>query len=404
MKNKKPLQIILSTTIFLVGLFLAIITSITVLFPALVIRTFGGLVDYSSINVFETGFLAPYWLVINATFSIMMVLYIKNKFPHTLRKFFSFITNFEVSAKIALIVIAVIVGIYASLSFHEIFEDEIYVDYRNNAKQTIENWQPSDITKSFTYHVRLFLYYVSASIFGNYKVVPFLSSISLLVLVYYITKELTKKRFAGLVAFCLVLQSGTFLIYDTSITYDSCWVLFYLLSLYMILKSWALSPVSFILSILSKHISVIFIPMSFFVIYAMDLSRKNKILLIITYLCIIIGGFVATNGFATKTIQTSFDWHDFWMAMSGISYQMRYDGLILVLLLPVSLSLLILTKKNRKNAQVAMVLISDALLSQPMLAALTVNSSEPYRFMPLVIFFAISFGILFSKPKVDVPV
>jgi hypothetical protein len=249
--------------------------------------------------------------------------------------------------------------------------------------------------------VRLFLHFASSGIFGNYKVGPLLSSISVLVLTYCITKEITKKRFAGLVAFVLVLQSGTFLIYDTSIIYDSYWVSFYLLSLYVIFKKWPVSPIAFVLSLLCKHLSVVFAPMTLFVAYNSDLARKSKILLTAAYAGILGVGFFITNGFTTQSIQTTSDWHDFWMALSGISYQMRYDVLILVFLLPVILALFVAAKRNIVHAKSAMILMLGSLLSQPILSAFTVNSSEPYRFLPFVVFFAISCGVLFSKTRSD---
>jgi hypothetical protein len=293
----------------------------------------------------------------------------------------------------------VLIGTYFSLSFHEIYEEEPYEDYRLGGKHTIESWKPSDVTERFTYHVRLFLDFTSFTIFGNYKVVPFLASISLLILTYYTVKEFTKKRFSGIVALVLVLQSGTFLIYDTSITYDNYWVLFYLLSLYVVSKAWVLSPISFVLSLLSKHLSIVFIPMTIFFTYRSSITRKNKILITITHLGIVIIGFIITRGFTTDSIRTLFDWHDLWMALNSVSYQMRYDWLIMTFLLPVLVALFFAIRKRIKYAQATMVLILGTLLSQPVLAALTVNSSEPYRFMPFVVFFAISCGVLFSKDR-----
>jgi 4-amino-4-deoxy-L-arabinose transferase-like glycosyltransferase len=240
------------------------------------------------------------------------------------------------------------------------------------------------------------------NLFGNYKVVPFIASISLLILTYYITKELTKKRFAGIVALVLVLQSGTFFIYDTSITYDNYWIMFYLLSLYMIFKAWPFSHISFILSIFSKLLSILFVPMTIFLTLHAEIRKKTKILIISSYIGMITVGFFVTKGLDIDRILTALDWHDFWMALSGISYQMRYDGLILVLLLQVIVWSFYVAKKGIKSAQTAMVLILGSLLSQPLLAALTINSSEPYRFIPLVVFFAIASGVLLSKPKQNV--
>jgi hypothetical protein len=395
---KKQFQII-TFVIFLLTLSISIIATISVLFPALIIRTFGELTDYSGINPFETGVWANYWIITNMVFLGLFLIYKRKYLSNKTNKLFNFILKFEISPRIAFCVITIILCIYVVLSAHELFEEEIWDDYKLGHKEVIENWRIDDITKSYQYHVKFFLHYMSMKLFGNYKVIPFLSSISLLILVYYVTKEFTRKRFAGIVSLVIVLQSGTFLVYDTSITYDNYWVLFYLLSLYLINKAWPLSPVSFILSVLSKPLSVIFLPMTIFVTYNSNISRKNKIFVMASYLGMGITGSFLTNGFEIKSILTSFAWHDFWMAFSGISYQIRYDGLILVLLLPLTIALYYKARNGLKYANSIMVLIFGSISSQPILAAITIDSSEPYRFMPFVVFFAIGVGALLSKPK-----
>lgn len=387
--------------IFPSSVFIASIATTSVLFPALVIRISGGLDDYSDTNPFETGIWTYPWIATNIVIVVIAILYRKNKFPQFTR-LHSFVSNFETSTKITFIVIAILIGAYVLLSFHEMFEEEIYEDYKRGGKEAIESWQPSDVTKGSSYHVRYFLDFISNNLFGNYKAVPFMASISLLILTYYVTKELTKKRFAGIVALVLVLQSGTFLIYDTSITYDNYWIVFYLLSLYLIFKLWPLSHVSFILSLFSKLLSILFVPMTIFLTLNADIGKKTKIFTTSSYIGMIVIGVFVTRGLDIDRILTAFDWHDFWMALSGISYQMRYDGLVLIFLLQIVVWSFYVAKKGIKSAQTTMVLILGSILSQPLLAALTINSSEPYRFISLVVFFAIASGVLFSKPKQDV--
>lgn len=108
----------------------------------------------------------------------------------------------------------------------------------------------------------------SLNILGNIRIVPFIESIAVLVLTYFITKEITQKRFAGLVAMVIVLQSSLFLKYDTDYAYTNAWTLFFVLSLYLIQKrQWHFSIVSYVLSILSKELTVLFLPMTFSFIY-----------------------------------------------------------------------------------------------------------------------------------------
>jgi len=278
----------------------------------------------------------------------------------------------------------------------ELSTEEKWVDYTAKMKPTLEKWNISNLTqgpREFTY----FLVYVSNTIFYNYKIIPFISSISLLVLTFLITMEITKKRFAGIVSTVIVLQSGTFLIFDTSVVYSSFWVSFYLLSLYTMIKVWAISPISFILSMLSKSITALFVPMSLFFIYRNNISRKKKILLASSYCAIIIIGLIVSTSSSLIPEPLSFRPHDFWKAFNAISFQMRWDGLVLMFLLPLTFGLFIASRKKILHSDSIMVLITGMILVQPITAAFTPPSSEPYRFLPLVVFFAIGVGTLLSS-------
>jgi len=141
-------------------------------------------------------------------------------------------------------------------------------------------------------------------IFENDKVIPFLASIALLIVTYAFTTEIAKKRFAGIVAMVIVLQSGIFLIYDKSVTYPNFWILFYVLSLYLIIKKIPLSPIAYIASLLTKIFTIIFLPMTLFFIFRTNFTRKKKIRIILFYgiLLISIWGFGEFSGGAQVDI------------------------------------------------------------------------------------------------------
>lgn len=386
-----------SLAIFLAALVVVLLALTTVLFPALVLRTFGGIEDYSGINPFEMGIwtypvLSTYFVIFGTA-----ILYFKNRIPQPVIKSIRFILNFEVRRGVTFLVIIILLGLYIIFTAPELSTKEPWPDYYNVVKPILEKWTIADVAKGFDFHVRYFLITTSLNIFGNYKVIPFIASIALLVLTYFITTTITKKRFAGIVSILIVLQSGTFLTYDTSTTYDNFWTLFYLLSLYTVYKKWPFSPISFILSLFSKPITSIFLPMTLFFMYRTSMPKQKKILLTISYGIVIIIGAAAIIGGSNIGASTSpFDSHDFWMAFNAISYQLRYDGLVLVFLLPLTVGLFIL-RKEIAHADSIMVLIMGILLSQPVTAAFTNQSSEPYRFMPLIIFFAIGVGMIFAK-------
>ena len=134
----------------------------------------------------------------------------------------------------------------------EIRLNEAIRDNRFTFEDTI-NGNPN--YSSIEPHVKYSLLIISEKIFGDFRVIAFIASIGLLIVTFFITKEITKKRFPGILAMLLVLQSNIFLSYDTSAAYSNFWILFYLLSLYLVLKKWQFSHISFVLALFSKLLS-----------------------------------------------------------------------------------------------------------------------------------------------------
>jgi len=259
-KNVKPV----SFAIFVSTLIVVLIALTTVVFPALVLRTMGGTEDYIGINPFEVGVWAYPVLITNVIVFGFAVLYWKNKIPQKIKNSLEFIFNFEVSKEIAILAIIVILGFYILFTVPELFVEEWWPDYHTFIDPGLDDWGIDAVSKGFGIHVKNFLLSSSNNIFGKYQIIPFIASIALLILTYVITTNITRKRFAGIVSMIVLLQSGIFLTFDTSAVYSNFWVLFYLLSLYMIIKKWYFSAPVFILSLMSKSISAIFFPMTFF--------------------------------------------------------------------------------------------------------------------------------------------
>jgi len=246
--------------------------------------------------------------------------------------------------------------------------------------------------------VKSFLLYSSTIVFQNVRAIPFIASISLLLLTYFFTVKISKKRFAGIVAMVVLLQSFSFMRYDTLASYSNFWTLFYLLSLYLIYNKWHFSPLSYFLSIFCKPLTTIFFPMTLFFIYNTGLTKTKKFRLTILYLVtfgILIGILVGLGFFAGA--QYTFDFEDFWSGFTTWSFQLRFDYLILAFLLPLTCGLFLVSRKGVLEADSILVLIMGTLLSAPLLDAITVANIQPYRFVPFIVFFAIGVGTLLSK-------
>jgi len=392
---------LVSKVIFLITLGVVLITLTSVIFPALIMEFTNEIKYPVDINPFELGIWAIPVLTINLLLLVLIILYQKKLFPDTITKFSRFIFHFEVSAKTATLVIMILIGIYISFSIDELSQRDPWEDF-GRIKPTLENWSYQDIANVDDHSMVYLLSKISMDVFGNYRIVPFIASIALLILTYFITTEISQKRFAGIVSVIIVLQSGNFLTYDTTITYPNFWILFYLLSLYTIYKRGIFSPITYALSTISKPFTVFFIPMSLFFIFRANIERNKKIRIIIYYGIVVILGASLLLIIDYSFISIKFDSHEFVSGFTTISSQFRFDGLILVFLLPLTVGLYITSTKGIKQADSILVLILGMLLLAPIISGFTTYTNGPYRFIPLVIFFAIGVGTLLSKSEITI--
>jgi len=394
----------LTWAIFFGTLGAAVISLIPAVFPALLLRTFGGLEDFAGVNPFDIGIWAYPVLISNFIIFGLAFLYIKKRLPIPISKSIKFVFNFEVSKTVAFFVIVILLGLYVSLTVGELFNDHYQADFKEHFEEYFEVF---DVTKfdvtPIGNHILFFLVTSSMEIFDNYKVIPLIASIALLVLTYLFTFELTKKRFAGIVSMVIVLQSNLFLMYDTSVTYPNFWILFYLLSLYLIIKKWSLSPISYLAALFSKPLSAAFLPMTLFFIYRADIPKQKKVKSVIFYAIILIAVATFITTVETRNLENFdvnlgvFSVHDFWDGFGSLYASLRFDGLVLLFLLPLAFGLFHAARKRIVHADSIMFLIFGMLLSSPLIYGLSNFIIVPYRLIPLIVFFAIGVGLLLSR-------
>jgi len=392
--NKK--NHLISWLVFLPTLIIVLFTLILGMFPALII-TFSDKVRFPvEINALEPGSWMFPILISSAIIFTIIILYQKNKLPHMLNSLFKFILNFEVSKRISIILVGILIGSYTILTVGELYTKEPWEDFKG-VGAALQNWSLDDLTfngKAIPY----FFGYLSMELFGSYRVAPFIASIVCLCLTYLITVQISKKRFAGIVALAVVLQSGNFLIYDTTITYPILWIMFYLLSIYFIFKSWPFSSISFIPAVFSHFLSVGLFPLSILIVAVLDLPKRKKILLLSSYFALIVVGLILI--FMQIIPFNSISTFDLSKIISGFSIilsQFRYDGVIVVFLLPLVVCLFLISKKGISNANAPLILIGGIILMIALVPVLTTMGNTPYRMLPLVFFFAIGVGTLLSK-------
>ena len=398
---------VVSYAVFVCAIVVVLLTLTTVIFPALFSSSFG---MYSeNLNAFELGHQSTFLIVSNIVIFAFGIAYYKKKIPSSLSDVIEKIRTFEIPKKAAIIILLIILGVYIGLSSPELLMDESeeWADYDAVLLPGLELWPfgESDnvyIQEQNDRYVRMFLLDVSLDIFQNVKLLPFIASILVVVFTYLLTVQFCQKRFAGIIAVIVLLQSYTFLKYDTVAVYENFWVLFFLISLYAIQKKWFLSPIFYILTFFTKAYAAPFFLMTLFTTYRSQIPRRTKIAILISYIISVVVAVVLVSlADSVYGNVIEIDESKFILGFQSISAQLRFDLFIIMTLLPVTVGLLFLSKNNLKHADSILFLIFGTIIASPLLVTFTYHYEIlPYRFVPLLVFFAIGVGMFFSKKLV----
>ena len=394
---------ILTNIVFLFTLGIILLSLVSIIFPALIISLTS--VHESALDPFEIGPLTFPLLVSSLVLLGFGLAYYKKWLPSTVSKPIEYFLNFEISRRITFLVAIVMLSIYIGLTVGELSlnEEEQWPDYEV-LKEGLKIWPSGEsenvyIQEQNDRYVRMFLLSASQDILQNIKILPFVASILLVIVTYFITFQISGKRFAGIIAMAVLLQSYTFLKYDTIAVYENFWVLFYILSLYTVYKRWYMSPISYILSFFTKAFAAFFFPLSLFFIYRANIAKRRKIIIVISYGIILgISAVILLVDDAIYGDVLHVDFTEFWIGFTAWSYQMRFDFLIILSILPLAVGLFFVSRRGIKEADAVLVLILGSLLTGPVLASLTdFYYILPYRYVPLIVFFSMGVGIFLSR-------
>ena len=390
--------------IFSLGIFVVLFSLISVVFPGLIISV----VDVNPFGEpFEIGAMGIPLLIVNVIVFSLIILGLKHRLPNTFTNIIQKILSFDLSRKNSFMFFLIILAIYIATSANELSTYELsqYGDFMI-VESALEIWPEQEsenkyVAEQLDRHVRMVLLVISEEVFHNVKIIPYLASIFLLITTYFLTIKLTEKNFTGLIAVVFILQSSTFYLYDTIAVYENFWVLFYVFSIYLIFKKPKFSSIFFILSIFSKAIIVLWLPVSILITLLSDIPKNKKIFVITTHIIVIIISLIIFQ-YSDSIYQNVIDIEpsEFWVGFTTLAFNLRFDVLLLLLLLPVSAGLFLKARKGDKNSISLIVLICGTILVTPVLEMITnYYFVYPYRYVPLVVFFAIGLSSLFSKIK-----
>ena len=390
--------------IFIATIIVIFLIYIPIVFPALFSSLVGSYSDTIN-NPFEFGHQALILIISNIIILGFGFAYYKQKLPIQLQNIIERVRSFEISKKTTIIVFFIIMGIYIGLSAPELFLDEaLQWDDYIVLETALELWPDGESDNPYVQeqndrYVRMFLLDTSLNTFQNIKFLPFIASIAVVFFTYLLTTQICQKRFAGIISMIVLLQSSIFLKYDTIAVYENFWVLFYLISLYVLKKGWFLSPIFYILAVFSKAYVAPFFIMTLFSTYRSKISRKTKLAILLSYVVIITTAVVVI--FTGETLYPKvfeIDPPSLILGFAATAFQFRSDLFILVMLLPVSIWLFILAKNRLKEADSILFLIFGTILAGPVVVMMTYFYEVlPYRLIPLIVFVAIGIGLFFSK-------
>ena len=129
------------------------------------------------------------------------------------------------------------------------------------------------------------------------------------------------------------------------------------------------------------------------------ISKLFKTKILLSYLVsalIVIGLFYAGNTIYDDIVQ--FDFNRFANSLSDFSSQMRFDYFLLATILPVTFGLFFIARNGLKQADSLLFFITGLLLAGPLVSFATeFYVILPYRFVPLLVFFSISVGLVIFK-------
>ena len=405
---QKAFSNVLSYLVFLSTISIVIISLFAIIFPGFFISI------YFPYNVEIVPFEPSIWLIPVSSFSFVFLVlgfvYYKRKLPVQVYKCIQFILNFEISKRITVILGIIIFVFYIGFSVNElsINEDGQFPDDYDILKTALQIWPSTEsddiyVQEQNSRYVRMVLLGTSLEIFQNIKILPFVASISLLIVTFFLTYQISHKRFSGIVALLIILQSHTFLFFDTVAVFENFWILFFLISLYLINRKWQLSPILYLLALFSKAFIFVFFLSTIFYIYRARISSRKKIWAMCSYggvILIILTVFSFGDSVYGDIINISDS--EFFLALNTLGYTLRYDVFIILSLLPVTIGLFFTSRRGFLQADSILVLILASLLAGPFISMLTGFYLQqvlilPYRLLPLIVFVAIGIGVFLSK-------
>jgi len=308
--------------------------------------------------------------------------------------------QYDLAKKYAYVFLLIVIVVWGTLTFSELFVPECEgigacFDYdRRMARLAV--WDIQWYSEDARHFVHFFLLKISDLVFGNPKVLPFVSSGLILFLTFLITTNLTKNRLAGLSASVILSGSYIFYNYDTSVTYPSFWTTLFLTAVYVSLgKHPSASIIPYLIAIPAKAVVGLYLPALLIFMGLNSLKRKSTMILYSVVGVIGVASLLFYNviGDGLRGGFLLFDRFDPMALLGGLwSWTKLFnDDFIMFYLLVFVVAVLIAVRKM-PNSMSVLGMIIGLIMVHPVLLGFTSYDSWDYRFLPVVCFISVGFG------------
>lgn len=306
-------------------------------------------------------------------------------------------SKFEVSRKQYWLVMLGFVLIYFSVGISQIQQPECFghmrcFDYDRRERDSYV-WEYSDLWEDFAVrHSFTFLVLeVSSDVFGNNKVLPMVSSAGFIVLVGMFGSRVIGIRLFGLVPAFLMLVDPLFLRYSTSVAYPNFWASLFMVAAILVFSKTVASFGVGLFSCLLKILNFAYFPI---LVLLTDWERKWKVLAIgIMFAGLIVAVTVYLQIHPESRQLSYFKINDFVYGLSMWSYDMRDDKVGLGMIFVSLFFMMVLNKYKVFNSRKMLLCILYFLVSPAIISAFTAFTIEPYRFLVMIGFVYVGFGL-----------
>jgi hypothetical protein len=257
-----------------------------------------------------------------------------------------------------------------------------------------------DIFTDFRHSGAFLLLKTSDYLFGNYKVLSFVSSVLLVLLVFFTTKNITKSIPASFVSVLLLVSTFIFRNYDTSVTYPSFWATLFAFSIYLITRGSYTSVIPYYLSIPVKSFTAMFLPAIIMFVHFSSVPNRKRLVLVFISLTV---GFVLLltvlenlqvleKGLIEITPRSPYYLVE---GLGSWANVFRKDLISFVALMVVIPALFLIRKVPFAKSLLFCIFLM--ILTSPVLRFLTTYDNWDYRFLPLVFLVCVSVGLVLAN-------